>query len=527
MPTVINVLRGSWTRLQVARWRAYGRLRSVWTLLARDPRLLAVIGAVLLVCAPVLPGLWRLVVLPALLLAPGYALLRLLGEATGTRSISVAVPVSLVLAVCASLLLDVSGIRLGPLSLGLLLGLVTALLLLGSYGRPLAAGSLRRYRRAAVTALSSVGSDGRQPAANPLRPDRRTPSGDRELAPEKLRSDADDVAPIVGYVADSEHDEALFVAEEVDRLTGRGEATPGQIAVFFRTNAQSRAFEEVFIRSGLPYVIVGGVRFYERREVRDMLAYLRLIANPEDEASLRRVLNVPRRGIGDRTEESVAALAHREKTPFAAALARPGEVPGLSPRALRAIEDFNELLAGLRADADAGVPVADITEAVLERSGYVAELEASSDPQDADRIENLNELVAVSREFDALRGQEDPPDPDTPGPAPGSLADFLDQVSLVADAHQIPEGEEHGGKVTLMTLHTALGLEFPVVFLTGMEENAFPHHRSVNGPRELPEERRLAYMGITRADRRLYYTRAVTAPGNRPVRRDVTLGERR
>ncbi len=327
--------------------------------------------------------------------------------------------------------------------------------------------------------------------------------------PKKLWSDAGDGPPITGYVADSEHDEAAFVAEEVDRLTDAGEATPGQVAVFYRTNAQSRAFEEVFIRSGLPYRVVGGVRFYERREVRDLLAYLRLIANPEDEVSLRRVLNVPRRGIGDRTEECVAALANRDRTSFAAALTRPGDVPGLSPRAIRAIEGFNELLAGLRADADAGVPVAEIAEAVLERSGYVAELEASSDLQDASRIENLNELVAVAREFDAVRGQAAAPDPGDAGPAPGSLADFLEQVSLVADADQVPEGEDHGGLVTLMTLHTAKGLEFPVVFLTGMEENVFPHQRSVNDPKELQEERRLAYVGITRAERRLYLTRAV------------------
>src|SRR5690349_4983288 len=223
--------------------------------------------------------------------------------------------------------------------------------------------------------------------------------------PKNLWSDAGDGPPLVGYVADSEHDEAAFVTEEVDKLTDAGDATPGEVAVFYRTNAQSRAFEEVFIRAGLPYKVVGGVRFYERREVRDLLAYLRLTANPEDEVSLRRVLNVPRRGIGDRTEESVAALANRDRTSFAAALARPGDVPGLSPRAIRAVEGFNELMAGLRADADAGLPVAEIAEAVLERSGYVAELEASSDLQDASRIENLNELVAVAREFDALRGQ--------------------------------------------------------------------------------------------------------------------------
>jgi DNA helicase-2/ATP-dependent DNA helicase PcrA len=440
-------------------------------------------------CAPVLPGFSRLVVLPALLLAPGYALLRLLGQATGMRSISVAVPVSLVLAVCASLLLDVSGIRLSPLSLGLLLGAVTALFMAGSYGRQLVAGQLRQ--------------------------DRRTSSGDRELAPTKLWSAAGDGPKIVGYVADSEHDEAAFVAEEVDRLTDKREAAPGQVAVFYRTNAQSRAFEEVFIRAGLPYKVVGGVRFYERREVRDLLAYLRLIANSEDEVSLRRVLNVPRRGIGDRTEESVAAIARWDKTSFAAALARPGDVPGLSARAVRAVEGFNELMAGLRADADAGLPVAEIAEAVLERSGYVAELEASSDLQDASRIENLNELVAVAREFDALRGQAGGPEgegagpeEEEPGPRPGSLADFLEQVSLVADADQVPEGEDHGGLVTLMTLHTAKGLEFPVVFLTGMEENVFPHQRAVNDPQELQEERRLAYVGITRAEQRLYLTRA-------------------
>src|SRR5690349_14286228 len=223
--------------------------------------------------------------------------------------------------------------------------------------------------------------------------------------PKNLWSEAGDGPPITGYVADNEHDEAAFVAEEVDRLNDEGLATPGQVAVFYRTNAQSRVFEEVFIRVGLPYKVVGGVRFYERREVRDLLAYLRLIANPADEVSLRRVLNTPRRGIGDRTEESVAALANRDRTSFAAALVRPGDVPGLSPRAIRAVEGFNELMAGLRADADAGLPVAEIAEAVLERSGYVAELEASSDLQDASRIENLNELVAVAREFDALRGQ--------------------------------------------------------------------------------------------------------------------------
>ncbi len=214
--------------------------------------------------------------------------------------------------------------------------------------------------------------------------------------PKNLWSDAGDGPPITGYVADSEHDEAAFVAEEVDRLADEGLATAGQVAVFYRTNAQSRVFEEVFIRAGMPYKVVGGVRFYERREVRDLLGYLRLIANPADEVSLRRVLNVPRRGIGERAEECVAALANRDRLTFAAALARPQDVPGLAARSARSIGAFNELIGGLREMVAAGRPVADVAEAVLDRSGYLAELEASSDLQDASRIENLNELVSVA-----------------------------------------------------------------------------------------------------------------------------------
>jgi DNA helicase-2/ATP-dependent DNA helicase PcrA len=281
------------------------------------------------------------------------------------------------------------------------------------------------------------------------------------------------------------------------------------VAVFYRTNAQSRVFEEVFIRAGLPYKVVGGVRFYERREVRDLLAYLRYIANPEDEVSLRRILNTPRRGIGDRAEECVAALAQRDRLTFPAALARPHDAPGIASRSAAAIEGFNELIGGLRADAASGVPVAEIAEAVLERSGYLADLQASSDLQDASRVENLKELVSVAREFDAIGGRRERSDDDS-GPEPGSLADFLEQVSLVADADQIPEGEDHAGLVTLMTLHTAKGLEYPVVFLTGMEENVFPHQRSIGDAKELEEERRLAYVGITRAQRRLYVTRALS-----------------
>ena len=398
MPMIIDVPRGWRTRLQVA----------------RDPGLLAVAGAVVLMCAPFLPGLARLVVLPALLLAPGYALLRLLGQATGMRSISVAVPVSLVLVVCASMVLDVTGIRLGPLSLGLLLGAVTALLLAGSYGRQL--------------------------VADPQRQHQRTPSGVRQLTSEKVRPDAADGPPIIGYVAASKHDDVAFVAEEVDPLTDVGEATPGQVPVSYRTNAQSRAGEEASIRPGRPGKVIRDVRFYRRREVRDLLAYLRLIADPADEVSLRRVLNVPRRGIGNRTLESAATIARWDQTSLAETLTRPGDVPGLSPQTVLAIEAFNELLAGLRSDADAGAPVADTAEAVLERSGYLAELQASGDLRDANRIENLKELVEVAREFDALRGQAGPPDPETAGAAPGSLADFLEQVPPATDRRLDPGG---------------------------------------------------------------------------------------
>jgi DNA helicase II / ATP-dependent DNA helicase PcrA len=314
--------------------------------------------------------------------------------------------------------------------------------------------------------------------------------------PKHLWSDAGNGPPITGYVADSEHDEAAFVTEEVDKLSDAGDAKPGEVAVFYRTNAQSRVFEEVFIRAGLPYKVVGGVRFYERREVRDLLAYLKLIANPADELSLRRVLNTPRRGIGDRAQECVAELARREKISFGEALARPQDVSGLTPRSARAIESFNQMISGFRQAAADRIGAGDLAAAILDQTGYVAELEESSDLQDAGRAENLTELVAVAREFDARQ----------PG---GSLTDFLEQVSLVADADQIPEGDDHGGMVTLMTLHTAKGLEFPVVFLTGLEENVFPHERSINDEAELQEERRLAYVGITRARERLYLTRAV------------------
>ncbi len=317
-----------------------------------------------------------------------------------------------------------------------------------------------------------------------------------------LWSDTGDGSRIVGYVGDNEHDEASFVARAIDRLGDDHGVRPRDVAVFYRTNAQSRALEEVFVRVGMPYKVVGGTRFYERREVKDALAYLRVLSNPADTVNLRRIINVPKRGIGDRAEAVVAALAERERIPFVAALGRPEDAPGIATRSVTAIKGFTALLEDLgrvRDDEDAGV--SDLLEAVLDRSGYLAELRASQDPQDETRVENLAELVAVAREFDDARRETG---------EVVSLEDFLEQVSLVADADEIPDTAEAeaAGVVTLMTLHTAKGLEFPVVFLTGLEDGTFPHLRSLGDAKELEEERRLAYVGITRARERLHISRA-------------------
>ncbi|WP_204076114.1 DNA helicase PcrA [Planotetraspora phitsanulokensis] len=326
--------------------------------------------------------------------------------------------------------------------------------------------------------------------------------------PKNLWSEQGAGAKIVAYVADNEHDEAMFVAQEVDRLADDEGVTPGQVAVFYRTNAASRVFEEIFIRTGLPYKVVGGVRFYERKEVKDLLAYLRVLANPSDTVSLRRILNVPKRGIGDRAESMIEAFANRERINFWEGLRRADEAPGLATRSLNAIREFTALLDDLRAKE---LPLSDLAEEVLNGTGYRTELETSGDPQDESRLENLNELISVAAEFEEANPE-------------GTLVDFLEQVSLVADADQIPEGEDHGGVVTLMTLHTAKGLEFPVVFLTALEDGVFPHMRSLSDAKELEEERRLAYVGITRAEQRLYLSRAAVrtswgAPSFNPASR--------
>ncbi len=327
----------------------------------------------------------------------------------------------------------------------------------------------------------------------------------------QLWSDLGEGEPIVGWVADSEHDEAQFIATEIDRLRDEQVSNYGDTAVFYRTNAQSRALEEVFIRVGLPYKVVGGVRFYERKEIKDAIAYLRAVVNPADDVSVRRILNVPKRGIGDRAESAVANFAARERITFFEALRRADEAQ-LATRSLNQIKAFVDIIDQARAHADAGESADEVLLGLLKESKYVPELQASTDPQDATRLENLEELVNVAAEFVAAANTVDldedessellvgMPEPDD------SIEAFLERVALVADSDQVPDDDS--GVVTLMTLHTAKGLEFDTVFLTGLEEGIFPHQRAMTSNDELEEERRLAYVGITRARKRLYLSRA-------------------
>ena len=281
-------------------------------------------------------------------------------------------------------------------------------------------------------------------------------SKNSERKPKNLWSESGAGSAIVGFVGENEHDEASFVAKEIAEMC-RGSVKPSDIALFYRTNAQSRVFEEIFMRSGIAYKVVGGVRFYERKEVKDILAYLRVVNNPNDEVSLRRIINTPKRGLGDRALASIDALAQMEQTSFWRALCRASSAPGLPARAVATIDSFTSMIHALRTLVESGLTAGVVAQAVLEQSG------------------------------------------------PTLLA-FLEQVSLVADADEIPDNED--GVITLMTLHTAKGLEFPVVFLTGMEEGIFPHSRSLMEPGEIEEERRLAYVGLTRAREHLYLSRA-------------------
>jgi DNA helicase-2/ATP-dependent DNA helicase PcrA len=309
-----------------------------------------------------------------------------------------------------------------------------------------------------------------------------------ERKPKSLWTDSGQGDPIVRYHAEDEGDEATWVAGTARRLHGDDAVNFREMAVLYRTNAQSRVVEEAFMRLGVPYKVVGGTRFYDRREIKDAMAYLRAVVNPVDEVSLKRVLNVPKRGIGDASIAKLDAFAATEGVAFVDALRRADEagVTGAAVRGIGSFVDLLDRLAVLAADPELGP--GDVLQAALDDSGYLAELEAEDTVEAHSRIENLGELVGSAREFTVMD-------------------EFLEQVALVADTDELPDGEVED-QVVLMTLHSAKGLEFPVVFLVGCEEGIFPHIRALTEPAEMEEERRLAYVGITRAMRRLYLSHA-------------------
>ncbi len=298
---------------------------------------------------------------------------------------------------------------------------------------------------------------------------------------------------VVRYQAENEHDEAAWIAEEIERLKAEDGHSFDDVAVFYRTNAQSRVLEEIFVRVGTPYKVVGGVRFYERKEIKDVLAYLRVVANPADEVSVRRIINTPRRGIGDRTIEAIDWHARREGMPFLEACRQAEHIPQLAARAVNAVQSFVNLLDLVRTLEAEGTSVPDLIEEVWTRTGYMSELQAERPVEALGREENLRELRAVAQEFHEREPHS-------------GLAAFLESVTLVSEQDQLEDADE--GTVTFMTLHNAKGLEYPIVFIIGMEDGVFPHVRSLDDPRELEEERRLCYVGITRAEERLYLTHA-------------------
>jgi DNA helicase-2/ATP-dependent DNA helicase PcrA len=298
--------------------------------------------------------------------------------------------------------------------------------------------------------------------------------------PKELWTDQGPGAKIVRFNAEDESDESQWVAHEAARLHDSGDYRWSDIAVFYRTNAQSRVLEDQFMRTGIPYRVIGGMRFYDRKEIKDALAYVKAVVNPDDEVSVKRVLNTPKRGVGDSSIGRLDAFARAQGISFTAAMHRHVEA-GVTGRAVRGIEQFCSLLDALTAEVEKGP--ASLLEKVLEGSGYVAELEAERSIEAEGRLENLQELVGVAREFE-------------------TVDEFLEQVSLVSDTDQL-DGDDDSAAV-LMTLHSAKGLEYPVVFLVGMEEGIFPHMRTIGEPEEIEEERRLAYVGITRARERLY-----------------------
>lgn len=314
--------------------------------------------------------------------------------------------------------------------------------------------------------------------------------------PKKLWTAAGKGEPIVGYAADNAQQEALWIATEIARLVAEDGYKYSDVSIMYRANAQSRSLEEALINAGIPYQLIGGTKFYERKEIKDAIAYLQAIVNPADSVNMRRILNVPKRGLGARAEALVASYADAHAAPFWQGIANMEQIEGLPTRTAKSLGAFRDTMQHLAAFArDHANQPSDIVAEVLDKSGLLEELQRSQDPQDASRVENLAQLQSVAAEF-----EQNTPD--------ATLEGFLETTALVADSDQLPGENEDSGKVTLMTLHTAKGLEYPVVFLTGMEQGTFPHSRSLEDTSELAEERRLAYVGITRAKQRLYLTRA-------------------
>ncbi|RMA45323.1 UvrD-helicase domain-containing protein [Bifidobacterium sp. wkB344] len=314
--------------------------------------------------------------------------------------------------------------------------------------------------------------------------------------PKKLWTALGKGEPIVGYAADNAQQEAAWIATEIARLRSEEGIPYSDMAIMYRANAQSRALEEGLINAGLPYQLVGGTRFYERKEIKDALAYLHAIANPQDDVNMRRILNVPKRGLAARAEAAATSYADLHQVSFWEGVQHIEEVPGASTLMVKRMKAFRDLITSLTDfAAEHDTKPSQIVEKVLEESGMLDELRKSVDPQDASRLENLGQLQSVAAEF-----EQKTPD--------ATLAGFLETTALVADSDQLPGLGDDSGKVTLMTLHTAKGLEYPVVFLTGMEQGTFPHSRCLEDTDEMQEERRLAYVGVTRAKRRLYLTRA-------------------
>lgn len=309
--------------------------------------------------------------------------------------------------------------------------------------------------------------------------------------PKELWTDKPGGESIIHYLASDERDEARFIVENVIKQKTIYNQSYGSIAVLYRTNAQSRVVEEAFVKSGIPYTIVGGVKFYDRKEIKDMLAYLRVLHNPNDSLSLLRIINVPRRGVGDTSIGRLTDHAAAQGLTLFDVVSNPELVPGLTARAKRPLEDLAELIFNLMAVKDQ-LPVATLIDNVMRQSGYLTELETEQTPQSEARIENLREMLSIAKDFAV-------------GDTENTLENFLEHVALVTDLDSADLAEE---RVTLMTLHSAKGLEYPIVFLAGLEEGVFPHSRTLMDDEEIEEERRLCYVGITRAERNLYLTNA-------------------